>query len=203
MLCKIAACEKEARYKKAELCQMHYFRKMRNGTFDNKPKAERYISPNGYYSIRRVGHPLADSVGMVREHRYVYFENNNKNPGSCEMCKAKIDWKTLHIDHIDSNRKNNSPENLRALCRACNVNRERPMTAGCKHVFTIEGLSMSAHAWARRGDVKLSGRQIIRRKKDFGWSDFDCVYKERTTHKTTKTKSGAGTYDSMRLEAQL
>jgi hypothetical protein len=203
MLCKVDNCDTDARYKEAQLCQKHYFRQRRNGTFNNKPTKDRYLSSNGYYTVKRLGHPLSDSLGRVREHRYVYFEKNSKNPTLCEICEKDICWDTLHIDHTDNDKQNNSPENLRALCRSCNVNRDRPLTSGCKHVFTIDGLSMSAHAWARRGDVKVSGHHIIKRKKDFGCSDFDCVYKDRITHKTTQTKAGPGIYDEMRLEAAL
>lgn len=201
MLCKVDGCGREVDYTNKRLCQKHYFRQWRTGTTDDRKRKTRYQDDSGYWSLFKPSHPLACVNGSVREHRFIYYETRDPNPTCCELCGADIDWTTLHIDHIDENKSNNTPENLRALCGPCNVFRTRPLTSGCKHIFTIDGLSMSAHAWAAREDVKVAGHTIIRRRRDFGWSDFDCVYKERMTHHHTKTKKQERKYDEMRQSA--
>lgn len=201
MNCRVDGCQRDARYKAARLCQMHYFRKMRTGTTDPRKKKLKLPDPRGYFTLHKPGHPLSDSIGKVWEHRYVYYEKVEKNPTNCSMCGDDISWDTLHIDHIDNDKSNNSAENLRATCRACNTYRDRPLTSGCKHVFTVNGLSMSAHAWAARSDVDVSGHTIIRRRKDFGWPDVKCIYQRRLTHMSTKTKKHSRKYDEMRIAA--
>lgn len=206
MKCRVGGCDRDAnQYPKLQLCQKHYFRVWRNGTTDIKqPTARggkyRYQDARGYFFLKKPNHPLADSTGCVWEHRYVYHKHN-PNIDSCEICGKELSWETVHIDHIDNDPTNNSLDNLRPLCIACNTFRDRPLTSGCKHIFTIDGVSMSAHSWAARDDVKVSGHTIIRRRRNHGWSDRDCVYKERQTHHNTKTKVLERKYHEMRVAA--
>lgn len=209
LICKVDDCGRIATYKSQQVCQKHYFRFMRNGHYGLKdhrkegtPRARKYRyteKTRGYCSVYEPGHPLSSADGMVREHRFVYYENVDKNPTSCEICKRAIHWKNLHIDHMDNNPSNNSPENLRALCRGCNVYRDRPLTSGCKYIFTINGVSMSAHAWASREDVFVAGVTIVRRRLKYGWDDEKCVYAPRVTHHSTTTKVPERKYLSMRM----
>lgn len=206
MICKVKDCKKEAMYKGEKLCQMHYFRKMRNGHFklkgfrehgEPRQRKKRIIDDRGYTTVYADGHPLADSKGTVREHRLVYFNQINSSPDSCEMCQSAITWESLHIDHIDNNPENNAPENLRALCRGCNVFRAHNPKSMGKHFLTIGDKTLTAAAWARQPGVKVAGHTIIRRKQN-GASDFDAVFGERKTHHSTNTKKLETKYDELR-----
>lgn len=47
---------------------------------------------------------------------------------NCSICNLKPEWNgkplELHLDHIDGNRKNNIPDNLRLLCPNCHSQTE-------------------------------------------------------------------------------
>ena len=199
MQCRVEECAREARYKTEQLCQKHYFRLWRNGHTHLKKSRPRggiyrYQDSRGYFYVRKMGHPLADARGCVWEHRFLYYEKVSKELDVCQLCETPVDWATVHIDHIDNDKSNNSLDNLRPLCRACNVYRDRPLTSGCKHIFTVGDLSMSAHHWASRDDVYVSGATIIRRRLKKNWSDWDCIYHPRITHQNTNTHSPESKY---------
>lgn len=44
-----------------------------------------------------------------------------RDGNKCSLCSALGERENLEVDHIDGNRSNNSPENLRLLCHPCNV----------------------------------------------------------------------------------
>jgi len=79
MKCKIKGCVKESVYKKDQVCQKHYFRHMRTGTYELVPSRKyRIENPAGYQKIFEPSHELADSIGYVYEHRFVYFNHNKE-----------------------------------------------------------------------------------------------------------------------------
>jgi len=125
MQCKIDGCDRESMYKKQQVCQKHYFRYMRYGTYDTYTPKYRVGHSGGYIQLREPKHILANSRGYVYEHRFVYYEQISKNITACEMCGKDIGWGNAHIDHIDENRKNNDKSNLRALCNPCNTQPSR------------------------------------------------------------------------------
>lgn len=186
MICSIDGCKNKMMYTGKKLCQMHYFRFMRNKTFDTV-RTRNYRSRNakGYQLIYEPEHQLAHSNGYVYEHRFVYFNNIDRNPKSCEMCGKSIDWSTLHIDHIDNDITNNKPSNLRAACRGCNTFRGHTLTSMVKDAVTIGDVSMSAERWAKNPDVNVCGASIRRRIKS-GMSHYDAVYSSKVTHKKNK-----------------
>jgi len=206
MNCCITGCEKPIQYKARKMCQMHYFRHMRNGIFECKPdrtKATRrqrkpqYVNKKGYVSVWAEKHPLATSRGLIRENRRVYYDEINSAPKECELCGRDINWRTLHIDHIDNNPGNNFAANLRALCRACNVFRGHTAESMEKHIFEVDGIRMGAMAWARMSAVKVAGQTIIRRRK-MGMCDRDAVFGQRKTHTNTSTHAPPTKYDTAR-----
>lgn len=75
MQCRVDGCGRDAQYKTAQLCQMHYFRMRRNGSVAKKlsSRQQRIITPNGYVRIFEPGHALADKGGYVFEHRQVMW----------------------------------------------------------------------------------------------------------------------------------
>ena len=188
MNCKVDCCKRDAVYKQQQVCQMHYFRFMRNGTYSlTRTRKKRIENPAGYQKIYLPGHPLANSDSYAYEHRVVVYSKHGEALPDCPGCGKKITWENCHIDHIDCDVKNNNPSNLRPVCRGCNVFRGHSATSMGKLFLTINGKTMSAQRWAREPGVAVSGATIRRRKK-FGASDYDAVYAAKITHKKTTPK---------------
>lgn len=197
MCCKINRCERQVMYKKDELCQMHYFRFMRNGTYDTiRSKKYRMSNPAGYQKLNEPLHPLVNSDGYVYEHRFVYFNEISEKVNYCVLCNDPITWKDCHIDHIDNDVTNNNKSNLRALCRPCNTFR------GYKNdsvgtLIEINGIKMTASAWSRQDGVLVRCHTIRDRIKR-GYSNYDAVYGERKTHINKNNIVVKRKYDAMR-----
>lgn len=176
IICSAKDCHREAIYKTKQLCQKHYFRLWRFGTTElSKPEygrdGNKFSHSNGYVLVRDKNHPLSNSAGIVYEHRAVAYAKYGEDLPPCEFCGKPSDWhsRSTHIDHIDSNRKNNSRENLRVLCNRCNTRR------GTHVLFiTIDGVSKTAGEWAR--SVGIATEATIRSRKKNGWSDYGSVY---------------------------
>lgn len=191
MQCSVEDCGREASYKAAQLCQMHYFRIRRNGTVVKTPigRAHRYVTPNGYITLYKPGHPLANKTKCVFEHRFVMWPIVGPDCRPCELCDLPQTWATCHVDHIDENRQNNSPENLRILCRGCNVKRGfTPQSHEFRSkvgLVEFEGRRDTATNWARDPRVKVSGRTILFRKAQ-GMSDAEALFADKVTHNGRK-----------------
>lgn len=198
MQCCVDGCNQNAMYKAAQLCQMHYHRKRRNGDFSlvlEKKKRKlgysrvyRITMPGpGYQRLYEPEHPLRDSAGYVSEHRAVVYARYGEALPDCELCGASLTWKTCHIDHIDCDVKNNDSSNLRPLCARCNTWRSYP--AQCElaknHKITIDGVSLTPQEWSRDPRVQVAGNTIILRKRA-GMSDFDAVFAPKVTHNGRK-----------------
>lgn len=69
MKCSAHQCGRDAAYKSAQLCQMHYFRMRRNGSLDKLPasRQQRVITPNGYVRVFDPAHQLTDKGGYTIE----------------------------------------------------------------------------------------------------------------------------------------
>lgn len=197
-MCKIKGCGRESMYKIKDLCQMHYFRFMRNGTYETTlTRKYRRENPAGYQLVYEPDHILASSNGYVYEQRFVYFNEISETVTFCALCGCKIDWKDCHIDHIDEDVTNNDKDNLRSLCRGCNVFRGHSRTSMGKHLLTANGITMTAAAWARADGVEVAGATIARRKS-LGASDYDAIFGKRKTHHNTKTKKLTMKHDKVR-----
>lgn len=79
--------------------------------------ARRTIQANGYIKI-----------GSRYEHRIVLYDTIGDGPHQCPECGIAINWNqprgsehNLEVDHIDWDRQNNHPDNLRPICRPCNM----------------------------------------------------------------------------------
>lgn len=197
MLCKISGCEKEATYKTQGVCQKHYFRFMRYGTYELTHKPRRILRKewNGYIRVYEPSHSLADCGGFVAEHRKVVYDDIGELLSCCSLCGKFVDWSSVHIDHIDANKKNNARENLRPLCRVCNTFRQYPAqhTMSGRHGITYEGVTKTSEEWSRHPGVYVSGTAIRHRLKK-GMSVEDALFSKKRTHnvkqKAKESKDG-------------
>lgn len=191
--CKVAGCDRQAMYKSQMVCQMHYFRMMRTGSYEKKGRSLRTHNAKGYQMLYLPKHPLAMKNGYVYEHRVVMHQLHGDNPMNCNKCRRTIDWSTVHVDHVNENVKDNSPENLRFLCNGCNVMRTRKHqkehTKKRRVGITCNGITLTATEWSRMPNVKISRGTISRRIKN-GSSPYDAIYGEKETHRSTLPKSG-------------
>lgn len=183
--CRAEGCDREARYRSAGLCQKHYFRLRRTGSTERQQRKAVYrrSNPAGYQLLHEPGHPLAGGNGYVYEHRMVIYSVYGDDLPPCAICGKQVTWADCHIDHIDNDVTNNARENLRQTCRGCNVKRGR--LPACEYEantkLTIDGVSMTAHEWARQPGVNVCGNTIRRRKAN-GASDYDAVFGRKLTH---------------------
>lgn len=193
-ICHVDGCSRKAMYLKDKLCQMHYFRRMRTGSFDKRQSSLRYKHSAGYVLLHLPFHPLADSKGNVFEHRVRMYEKYGENIPSCELCNKPTNWRSrnTHVDHIDCYKANNDPSNLRILCNGCNVRRVEKVHHLYDHctAITIGDLTMTANEWSKRPDVVVSNTCIHHRLKR-GMSHYDAVYSTRKTHNGVKEKPPA------------
>ena len=187
MKCCVDGCENDAMYVSAALCQKHYFRKMRNGTTELVRKRKyRYTTSNGYQKIYEPHHDLADANGYVYEHRKVLYDKIGPGNCLCEMCGDEWSWEWIrvsHVDHINEDRSDNRPENLRPLCTGCNTKRgmKEQHTRSNNHSISFNGKTMTAQEWARDPSVMVCGNTIIKRLSS-GMSVEDALFSMKKTH---------------------
>ncbi len=201
MKCKVEGCDHECKhYPGKGICQMHYFRMMRYGTYELTKKGKRQPrshNAKGYQMLFLPNHPLAMANGSVYEHRKVVYDRHGEILPPCELCSKSVDWRTAHIDHIDDSVDNNEPNNLRVLCRACNTMRARvhipQHTVKRRHAITFEGVTMTATEWARDPRVRVSGSTVVLRLKK-GMTVEQALFGEKATHRSTRAKTRALLY---------
>jgi hypothetical protein len=103
--CKESECDRP--YYAIGYCLMHYYR-ARLGIDMDQParlapgsRGDRYEDEKGYIILRLPDHPMANSKGLVMEHRKVMSDI---------LGRSLIERETVH--HINGNRWDNRPENL-------------------------------------------------------------------------------------------
>lgn len=99
---------------------------MRHG----KLAAGRFSDGRYVYLTMMGGHPLAQTTGILAEHRKVLYDKIGPGPHYCHWnCGKLLEWggiKGIIADHLDDNGLNNDPENLVPSCHRCNWNRTNP-----------------------------------------------------------------------------
>lgn len=99
---------------------------MRHG----RPAAGQFSDGHYVYLTMQEGHPLAQSTGILAEHRKVLYDKIGPGPHYCHWdCGKLLEWGGIDgiiADHLDDNGFNNDPENLVPSCHRCNWNRTNP-----------------------------------------------------------------------------
>lgn len=190
MQCRIDGCDRDSRYKEAQLCQKHYFRLRRFGTTDTvrwghaKP---RYENPAGYQMVYVPSHPLSKKGGYVAEHRAVLYAAIGPGPMNCELCGVGLTWATCQVDHIDNDVRNNQRENLRPTCRTCNTRRgmRNPVEWSRTSKIEYDGVCLTSHEWARDPRVKVKSA-TIRARLAAGMTVEQALFGPKKTHNGRK-----------------
>lgn len=174
--CRQPGCNNHARSVRSGLCEKHYYRLRRRGTFllkgDEAPPPREVRHSEGYVIEYLPSHPLWGEVhGRVYQHRRVFFDNYGKGPHPCHWCGKTLHWDEMDVDHVNAVRDDNEPANLVASCRSCNVKRGcASMTeihrARSKNKITFMGETLTEGQWA--GRIGIS-RQSLRSRLAAGW----------------------------------
>jgi hypothetical protein len=161
--CKVAGCCKEANRKGAQLCEMHYVRLRRNGNYEKKARKDVMEHSHGYILQRK----MDGSVDY--QHRIVYVHAHGRGPFACHWCGKVSDFKKMHVDHLDDNKKNNGIDNLAATCPVCNQQRGREkLKATLRSKFGVE-FRGEVKTWNEWADHVGMSRHALLARLAKGW----------------------------------
>lgn len=156
IICSVERCKSAANRVGHVLCEKHYMRKRRHGSFHKKStlKHKNLTHTGGYVLIHAPNHPLRKSSNRLYEHRVVYYDAHGAGPFKCNWCDAELTWDDLHIDHLNDVVTDNRIENLVASCPVCNVARGRNKMIATRRAqstrrYKAHGKDMCLSEWAR------------------------------------------------------
>lgn len=119
--CLVHKCNSPAIRVGHKMCENHYNRMMRTGSTELRPRPTSGWS-KGYKIIYEPEHPITQkSNGWMFEHRKVAYEKYGPGAHECHWCSKKIDWSSNTVDHVNNDKKDNSPDNLVLSCSPCNA----------------------------------------------------------------------------------
>lgn len=173
-LCNVAGCGGHATRLQATICEKHYMRRRRNGHDGLTQRPDLVQHSHGYLLRYAPNHPLATDGqrSRVYEHRAVYYAAHGDGPFACRWCGGEVTWATLHIDHLDDDKTNNTLTNLAASCPVCNQQRGhhkmvRKIRDGRSRVIEWRGRSQTICDWADDLHVPVSR---LKARLNAGWS---------------------------------
>lgn len=172
VMCGVPGCGRVADRPKVALCETHYYRKRRHGSYElHRQRRAFYVGRHGYIKVTQPEHPLAHKGGCVLEHRKVYYDAHGAGPFQCHWCAKPIEWATLHIDHLNDTPGDNRLENLVPSCPPCNTTRGNHKSIAANQArglnLTLNGVTLPAQLWADRlGISKVSLKARLAK----GWS---------------------------------
>lgn len=118
-LCLVSQCTTLATRHGKQLCEKHYCRKRRTGTYDPRVPVGSFMT-RGYVKLQAPNHPLADSHGQIFEHRAVLYRKSKLICPDCYWCGCKQTWATIHADHLNNIKHDNRDSNIVGACPRCN-----------------------------------------------------------------------------------
>lgn len=116
--------------------------------------------------------------GYVYEHRKIIYDMHGTELPPCKICGKRISWTTCHVDHIDTNVRNNAVENLRAVCRGCNTSRTKRSTI---HRYEYQGSLMTLTELAKVDGVQVCRHALNLRLKK-GMPLLNAMFDRNVTH---------------------
>lgn len=127
-LCSIEGCDSASRSPQGWLCEKHYYRGRRTGSFEDRQRAGPTRRSNGYWAQAMKGHPAASPDGTLYEHRRVFYEAHGTEGHTCHWCGVALVWGgsgngKVQVDHLDGIKANNEADNLVPSCFRCNAQR--------------------------------------------------------------------------------
>jgi hypothetical protein len=88
------------------------------------------MASQDYTRVTVKGHPIADANGKSYAHRIALYKAIGQGPHRCHWCEWDgLEWgldkdpNNLIVDHLDTNYKNDRPENLVPTHKWCNDNK--------------------------------------------------------------------------------
>ncbi len=191
-MCKVGGCGRSSRYIAQDVCQKHYFRMMRTGSYlltgKKSKNGERkpFLDASGYVLIYKPKCPISRSCGLIFEHRFIMYGVYGDSMPPCELCGSLSSWdsRSSHVDHIDEVKHNNNRDNLRVLCNACNTGRTIKVEHKRKSNFGIEwnGEIKTAQEWGRDQRIPAKGH-LIRQRLARGYTVEEAFFSKKLTHK--------------------
>lgn len=141
--CTVVDCDTKARTREGRLCETHYYRQYRTGALDLKGRVPKSgmmasigsakpsaitITSHGYAWTYAPAHPVAGSSGALYVHRAVLYDAVGPGSHPCYWCNDSVTWGAkgkdkLVVDHLDGDKLNNCPTNLKVACHKCNSSR--------------------------------------------------------------------------------
>jgi hypothetical protein len=80
-----------------------------------------FLSAEGYFMAQWPEHPIANPSGSISQQRAVLYAAIGSGEHPCDECGQMLTWRIIEADHRNGKRDDNRPENLRPLCKPCNI----------------------------------------------------------------------------------
>jgi len=172
--CTVRDCGKRVRSRHAAYCEMHDTRVRRTGYTDRRRPSPYLLHSNGYVLAYAPRHPLTirHSGSREYEHRIAFYDAHGEGPFECHWCGVDINWDSMHVDHLNGVRDDNSIDNLVGSCPKCNQGRGiekmvRTMRERHGKWLSLMGQRRLLSDWAESLGI---GRTALQNRISSGWT---------------------------------